>query len=138
MQTTARKETTITVMPIAFLRASGTDLVLILKMGGLFARFAFNPNSTRRLIHVFGNSLSVDLSSRLSEPAEFRCPTSSPGCCRMTMRYRTTRADDAGLRQRMRAIAQERRPVEKDKMLMSQFDSRLTITIHLHQDRVTR
>ncbi|MGY3646853.1 transposase [Bradyrhizobium sp. LM4.3] len=31
------------------------------------------------------------------------------GCCRMTMRYRTTRADDAGLRQRMRAIAQERR-----------------------------
>ena len=31
------------------------------------------------------------------------------GCCRMTMRYRTTRADDASLRQRMRAIAQERR-----------------------------
>ena len=31
------------------------------------------------------------------------------GCCRMTMRYRTTRADDADLRQRMRAIAQERR-----------------------------
>ena len=31
------------------------------------------------------------------------------GCCRMTIRYRTTRADDAGLRQRMRAIAQERR-----------------------------
>ena len=31
------------------------------------------------------------------------------GCCRMTMRYQTTRADDAGLRQRMRAIAQERR-----------------------------
>jgi putative transposase len=30
-------------------------------------------------------------------------------CCRMTMRYKTTRADDAGLRQRMRAIAQERR-----------------------------
>ena len=31
------------------------------------------------------------------------------GCCRMTMRYQTTRADDAGLRQRLRAIAQERR-----------------------------
>ena len=31
------------------------------------------------------------------------------GCCRMTMRYQTTRADDASLRQRMRAIAQERR-----------------------------
>ncbi|WP_156944557.1 IS3 family transposase [Bradyrhizobium sp. Ec3.3] len=31
------------------------------------------------------------------------------GCCRMTMRYRTTRVDDAGLRQRMKAIAQERR-----------------------------
>src|SRR5437868_865346 len=31
------------------------------------------------------------------------------GCCRMTMRYQTTRADDAGLRQRMRAIAHERR-----------------------------
>src|SRR5262249_62170243 len=31
------------------------------------------------------------------------------GCCRMTMRYRTTRAADTGLRQRMRAIAQERR-----------------------------
>jgi putative transposase len=31
------------------------------------------------------------------------------GCCRMTMRYRTTRADDANLRQRMRVIAQERR-----------------------------
>jgi putative transposase len=31
------------------------------------------------------------------------------GCCRMTMRYQATRADDAGLRQRMRAIAQERR-----------------------------
>jgi putative transposase len=29
--------------------------------------------------------------------------------CRMTMRYRTTRADDASLRQRIRAIAQERR-----------------------------
>jgi hypothetical protein len=27
------------------------------------------------------------------------------GCCRMTMRYKTTRADDAGLRQRMKAIA---------------------------------
>src|SRR5947209_6771559 len=31
------------------------------------------------------------------------------GCCRMTMRYQTTRADDASLRQRMRAIAHERR-----------------------------
>jgi len=31
------------------------------------------------------------------------------GCCRMTMRYQTTRADEAGLRQRTRAIAQERR-----------------------------
>jgi putative transposase len=31
------------------------------------------------------------------------------GCCRMTVRYRTTRADDAGLRQRMREVAQERR-----------------------------
>jgi putative transposase len=31
------------------------------------------------------------------------------GCCRMTVRYQTTRADDAGLRQRMKAIAQERR-----------------------------
>ncbi|MDH2356161.1 IS3 family transposase [Bradyrhizobium sp. SSUT112] len=28
------------------------------------------------------------------------------GCCRMTMRYRTTQADDTSLRQRMRAIAQ--------------------------------
>jgi putative transposase len=33
------------------------------------------------------------------------------GCCRMTMRYRTTRADDASLRQRMRVIAQERRRI---------------------------
>jgi putative transposase len=31
------------------------------------------------------------------------------GCCRMTMRYQTTRADDAALRQRMKAIAHERR-----------------------------
>jgi putative transposase len=31
------------------------------------------------------------------------------GCCRMTMRYQTTRADDAGLRQRMKAIPHERR-----------------------------
>jgi putative transposase len=31
------------------------------------------------------------------------------GCCRMTMRYQTVRTDDAGLRQRMKAIAQERR-----------------------------
>src|SRR6476469_1167166 len=31
------------------------------------------------------------------------------GCCRMTVRYQTTRADDAGLRQRMKAIAHERR-----------------------------
>src|SRR3954451_11645317 len=31
------------------------------------------------------------------------------GCFRMTMRYRKTQADDASLRQRMRAIAPERR-----------------------------
>jgi putative transposase len=31
------------------------------------------------------------------------------GCCRMTMRYQTTRADDDALRQRMKAIAHERR-----------------------------
>jgi len=31
------------------------------------------------------------------------------GCCRMTMRYRTIRADDSSLRQRMKAIALERR-----------------------------
>ena len=31
------------------------------------------------------------------------------GCCRMTIRYKTTRADDAALRQRMKAIAHERR-----------------------------
>ncbi|MGY4601474.1 transposase InsO family protein [Bradyrhizobium sp. GM22.5] len=31
------------------------------------------------------------------------------GCCRMTIRHRTTRADEAGVRQRMRAIALERR-----------------------------
>ena len=31
------------------------------------------------------------------------------GSCRMTMRYRTTRQDDMALRQRMKAIAQERR-----------------------------
>jgi putative transposase len=31
------------------------------------------------------------------------------GCCRMTMRYKAARVDDAGVRQRMRAIAQERR-----------------------------
>ncbi|RXG84489.1 IS3 family transposase, partial [Bradyrhizobium zhanjiangense] len=31
------------------------------------------------------------------------------GCCRMTIRYQTSRADDAALRQRMRALAQERR-----------------------------
>lgn len=31
------------------------------------------------------------------------------GYCRMTVRYRTTRADEAGVRQRMRAIALERR-----------------------------
>jgi putative transposase len=30
-------------------------------------------------------------------------------CYRMTIRYQTTRADDAGLRQRMKAIAHERR-----------------------------
>jgi putative transposase len=33
----------------------------------------------------------------------------SIGCCRMTMRYRTIRSDDTGLRQRMKALAQERR-----------------------------
>jgi putative transposase len=27
------------------------------------------------------------------------------GCCRMTVRYKATRANDAGLRQHMRAIA---------------------------------
>ena len=31
------------------------------------------------------------------------------GCCRMTVRYKAARANDGGLRQRMRAIAQERR-----------------------------
>jgi putative transposase len=31
------------------------------------------------------------------------------GSCRMTMRYKTTRGNDAALRQRMKAIAQERR-----------------------------
>lgn len=31
------------------------------------------------------------------------------GSCRMTMRYKTTRADDAALRERMKAIAHERR-----------------------------
>jgi putative transposase len=31
------------------------------------------------------------------------------GCCRMTMRYETTRPDDAALRERMKAIAHERR-----------------------------
>ena len=31
------------------------------------------------------------------------------GCCRMTVRYQTSRSDDAGLRQRMREIAHERR-----------------------------
>jgi putative transposase len=31
------------------------------------------------------------------------------GCCRMTMRYQTTGPDNAGLRQRMKAIAHERR-----------------------------
>src|SRR2546423_13806076 len=30
------------------------------------------------------------------------------GCCRMTMRYQTTRADDAHIRQRMTAIAPQR------------------------------
>jgi hypothetical protein len=32
------------------------------------------------------------------------------GCCRMSMRYKTTRVDDAALRRRMKAIAHERRP----------------------------
>jgi len=31
------------------------------------------------------------------------------GCCRMTVRYETSRADDRALRERMKAIAQERR-----------------------------
>ena len=31
------------------------------------------------------------------------------GSCRMSMRYKTTRADDATLRERMKAIAHERR-----------------------------
>src|SRR4030081_3580439 len=31
------------------------------------------------------------------------------GCWRLTMRYKTTRGDDGGLRQRMKAIAHERR-----------------------------
>jgi putative transposase len=31
------------------------------------------------------------------------------GCCRMTMRYRAARAEDASLRQRMKALAHERR-----------------------------
>lgn len=31
------------------------------------------------------------------------------GFCRMTMRYQTTRGDDASLRERMKAIARERR-----------------------------
>src|SRR3982750_3805171 len=31
------------------------------------------------------------------------------GCCRMTMRYQTTRADDAGIRQRRGATPQQRR-----------------------------
>jgi hypothetical protein len=42
-------------------------------------------------------------------PAGCRISTTPIGCCRMTMRYQTTRADDAGIRQRMKAIAQERR-----------------------------
>ena len=43
----------ITVMPIALMRASGTGLLIILiltKMGGLFADFAFSSSSTGRLI----------------------------------------------------------------------------------------
>ena len=31
------------------------------------------------------------------------------GCCRMTIRYRSIRPDDTALRDRMRAIARERR-----------------------------
>ena len=31
------------------------------------------------------------------------------GCCRMTVRYQTTRPDDGDLRDRMKAIAHERR-----------------------------
>jgi hypothetical protein len=47
MKATARKETTITVMPIALMRASGRGvlIVLVLKTSGLFAHFAFNPSA---------------------------------------------------------------------------------------------
>ena len=38
-----------------------------------------------------------------------RRPCKTIGYCRMTIRYKTARADDAGLRQRMKAIAHERR-----------------------------
>jgi transposase len=38
-----------------------------------------------------------------------RRPCKAIGCCRMTVRHTTTRADDASLRQRMKAIAHERR-----------------------------
>ncbi|TIX29111.1 MAG: IS3 family transposase, partial [Mesorhizobium sp.] len=31
------------------------------------------------------------------------------GCCRMTVRYQTSRPDDREVRERMKAIAQERR-----------------------------
>ena len=31
------------------------------------------------------------------------------GCCRMTMRYQSIRVDDGSLRERMKAIAHERR-----------------------------
>jgi hypothetical protein len=33
------------------------------------------------------------------------------GCCRMTIRYETARSDDRDLRERMKALAQELKPV---------------------------
>jgi hypothetical protein len=45
------------------------------------------------------------------------------GCCRMTIRYQTTRADDAGLRQRMKAMAQERRRFGSSAIVACMFCS---------------
>jgi hypothetical protein len=50
----------------------------------------------------------VSMACRLPGMSERRA-CKAVGCCRKTMRYKAVRADDAGLRQRMRAIAQERR-----------------------------
>jgi hypothetical protein len=36
-------------------------------------------------------------------------PASARGCVRMTVRYRSRRIDDAGLRERLRTLAKERR-----------------------------